>query len=224
LHVLVMALIGLSVVDFARAEQPDLTAGAGIWAAPKHGGVRRWQVAAAEGAILLDAPDGDHATGETIEAAAVVSNFGCIPSQGRVWCEVRRLHGGPRGFVDAEKLRPVAGPDGIVARGQNDSAVRAKRKQFDATAEIPCAQEQGQELGWCRLGVSRSEGGDATAAVTFSNGFTRLLFFMHGGFISASATMSGAGRDTAWDLADGIHWIRADDQRFEIPDALLFGG
>ena len=195
---------------------------ADLMASPHKGGARRWQVRSMHGVILLDAPGGREVSDHVIKQHAVVTNFGCSETDGRVWCEVRPLHSGPRGFVIADSLEPVAGPDGIIARGTDESARRARRKNFDVTATVRCAQEQGQELSICRVGVARSEGGDATVAVTFGNGFTRLLYFMNGAFISASATMSGAGRDTDWLLMDDIHFIRADDQRFEIPDALLF--
>jgi len=35
--------------------------------------------------------------------------------------------------------------------------------------------------------------------------------------------MSGVGTDTEWHLSDGIYFIRVDDQRFELPEALVFG-
>jgi len=107
--------------------------------------------------------------------------------------------------------------------GLDDSKRRARNRDFDATGEIPCAQEQGQALGKCRVAVARSDGGDATAVVTFPNGFARGHYFVHGEFVAASATMSGVGTDTDWRLESGLHYIRVDDQRYELPDALVFG-
>ncbi len=200
--------------------EQTLTITAELMKAPKDGGARRWAVMV--DTQLLGAPGGSAAKSETLLRDAIVSNFGCATYAEGVWCEVRSLHGGPRGFAPVSNLAQAPGPDGIVARGINDSARRAKRKKFDATGSISCAQEQGEALGLCKIGVARSGGGDATASVTFSNGFTRLLFFMHGEFTSASATMSGAGRDTDWTVKGDVHLIRADDQRFEIPSEMLF--
>ena len=210
------------VHDGVQSQQSNPIMSADLMAPPHKGGARRWQVRPIHGVILLDAPGGREISEHVIKQHAVVTSFGCSETDGRIWCEVRPLHSGPRGFVIADSLEPVAGPDGIIARGTDDSARRAKRKNFDVTATVRCAQEQGQELSICRVGVARSEGGDATVAVTFGNGFTRFLYFMNGAFISASATMSGAGRDTDWLLMDEVHFIRADDQRFELPNALLF--
>jgi hypothetical protein len=35
--------------------------------------------------------------------------------------------------------------------------------------------------------------------------------------------MSGVGTDTDWSLAAGMYSIRVDDQRFELPEALVVG-
>ncbi|MEO1115984.1 MAG: hypothetical protein AAFY05_26820 [Pseudomonadota bacterium] len=105
----------------------------------------------------------------------------------------------------------------------DDSRERAGRREFDAEAEIPCAQEQGQALGTCDAAVSRGVGGDATVVVTFQNGFARKLYFVHGEFVKASATMSGVGTDMDWRLESEVHVVRVDDQRFELPDRFIFG-
>lgn len=182
--------------DVAIAQQDKSAREVGLFAAPKEGGARRWVVTSPDGLSLWVAPDKVETLGETIAQHAILTNFGCAEAMGAFWCEVRPLHGGPRGYAAADALGPTEGPDGIVARGLNDTDKRARKKRFDATAEVPCAQEQGEALSPCPVGIARSGGGDATAAVTFKNGFSRYLLFLHGEFISASATMSGAGRDT----------------------------
>lgn len=206
----------------AHAQQGTSAVPDGIFAAPQKGGARRWVVDNPDGLALLVAPGTAETVGGVVAQHAVLTNFGCTEVLGALWCDVRPLHGGPRGYVPADALSPAKGPDGIVARGVNDSVTRARKKRFDIRAEVPCAQEQGEALAPCPIGIARSDGGDATAAVTFRNGFSRYLFFMHGAFISASATMSGAGRDTDWEVRGGTHYIRADDQQFQIPNALLF--
>lgn len=202
-------LVMTNFTTTGTAQESEIRLETELYASPQDGGVRRWQIQSATGLAF--------ATGD------VVTNLGCTTDAGALWCKVQPLRGGPHAFIAAQHLAPVAGPDGQIATGVNDSARRAKRKQFDVVDQIPCAQERGQALAPCPIGIARSVGGDVTAAVTFPAGFTRLLFFMHGEFISASATMSGAGRDTDWDVVNGIHKIRADDQRFEIRHKLLFG-
>ena len=45
---------------------------------------------------------------------------------------------------------------------------------------------------------------------------------MHVAFISADPTMSGVRTDTEWSVQDGIHVIRVDDQRYMLPNNLVF--
>ena len=104
-----------------------------------------------------------------------------------------------------------------------DAARRARRGDFDARGRVACAQEQGQALGECAAAVARGPAGNATVVVTFANGFSRSLFFEDRAFVSANATMSGTGTDTDWRVADGVHHIRVDDQRYELPDVFVFG-
>lgn len=59
--------------------------------------------------------------------------------------------------------------------------------------------------------------------VTFPNGFSRTLFFVGGEFASANATMSGSGSDTDQRIEDGLHLVRVDDQRYELPATFVFG-
>jgi hypothetical protein len=103
-----------------------------------------------------------------------------------------------------------------------EAGKRARAGAFDAAAEIRCAQEVGQALGTCRAEVARA-GGCAAVVVTFANGFSRTLYFEGGAFRRGNATMSGVGTDTDWRLSEEIHRIRVDDQRFEIPAALVLG-
>ncbi len=222
-HLLLCSAITIAVAGTAYAQQPKPVAAEGLFATPADGGVRRWQVAAPQGLRLFDAPHGRALTGPPIANGSILRSFGCVVSRGEVWCDVNPLLRGHRGFAQADDLVSVAGPDGGVARGVDDSARRAKRKRFDATAEIPCAQEQGEALGICAAGVARSGGGDATVSATFGNGFSRLLFFAHGDFIRANSTMSGVGTDIDWQIENGVHIIRVDDQRFDVPVSFVVG-
>lgn len=98
----------------------------------------------------------------------------------------------------------------------------AKDGHFAAAGNVRCAQEVGEALGPCTAEVSRATG-SAAVVVTFGNGFSRMLSFSDGAFLRGNTTMSGTGKDTEWTLSDGLFEIRVDDQRFEIPEALVFG-
>ncbi|MBT8418935.1 MAG: hypothetical protein KJO42_15975 [Silicimonas sp.] len=110
-----------------------------------------------------------------------------------------------------------------AAAGQDITAIeRAKAADFDMKGEIACAQEVGEAMGACRAAVARA-GGAAAVVVTFPNGFARTLTFDGGDFVRGNATMSGVGTDTDWSLSDGTYFVRVDDQRYEVPAALVFG-
>ena len=103
-----------------------------------------------------------------------------------------------------------------------DGAAPLRAGEIPARGTVPCAQERGQALGMCYVAISRSDDGNTTVLVTFKNGFSRKLTFAHGAFVSGNPTMSGAGTDTDWRLVEDVHHIRVDDQRYLVPDALLF--
>ncbi len=203
-----LCLAALAVPAAAQSPEPD---------AP-----RRWE-ALQDGLELRAAPSETAQTVKLLPAGAVLSNLGCAETAGQTWCQVRPFRGGQRGFVPARALRPATGPDGTIPKGPDDSPRRAREGIFDAKGQVPCAQERGQALGTCTAAVARGTGGDATVVITFSNGFARTLTFTHGAFVRASATMSGTGTDIDWRRDSARHILRVDDQRFELPDALIFG-
>ncbi|CAE7891570.1 unnamed protein product [Symbiodinium sp. KB8] len=219
-------LAGAFVANAWAAEQTQSNAGTGSEAevaAPEDGGPRRWQVAVRNGTELRASPAPDAPVIGMLADGAILSNLGCADAGGHVWCKVRPLHSRARGYVVAEVLRPARGPDGTVPMGADDSALRAGQGDFDASGTLSCAQIRGEPMGACAFGVARGTGGDATVVVTFSNGFKRRLFFAHGRFISADATMSGTGFDSDWRMENGLHLIRVDDQRYALPNTAVFG-
>ena len=59
--------------------------------------------------------------------------------------------------------------------------------------------------------------------VAFPSGFVRTLTFSDRAFLRGNPTMSGVGTDTEWQLSDGTYRVRVDDQRFDIPETLVWG-
>ncbi|WP_300031549.1 hypothetical protein [uncultured Roseobacter sp.] len=193
-----------------------------MYSAPEDGGPRRLVVTAGASKLHLK-PQAGSETAHDVSQGAVLKNLGCTQELPETWCHVAPLRKGPGGYLPADQLAPARGPDGVVPHGPDTSRTRARKKDFDAADTLPCAQEQGQSFGTCQAAVARSGGGDATVVVTFANGFARQLWFTHGAFMRASATMSGVGTDMDWELREGIYMIRVDDQRFEISQAFVLG-
>lgn len=111
---------------------------------------------------------------------------------------------------------------GVAVADIKSATSRAKAGEFDAVAEISCAQEVGEALGPCEAAVARDDA-STVVVVTFPNGFARLLMFEGGDFLRGNTTMSGVGTDTDWSLSDGLYRVRVDDQQFELPAIVVTG-
>lgn len=105
-----------------------------------------------------------------------------------------------------------------------NNATRAGNGDFDATGKIPCAQYAGQPMAQCDFGVSREGNGNATVVITKPDGVTRAIFFINGEANSADTSQAdGYGEFQAQREGD-LNLIRVGEERYEIPDAVVFGG
>ncbi|WP_436637830.1 SH3 domain-containing protein [Microbaculum sp. FT89] len=194
-------------------------------AAPEDGGPRNWEVTGVAQALnLREEPSTTARIIARYALGTILSNLGCRSVQGRAWCDVQEFGGGPRGFVAADYLKPATGPDGAVATGEDESSLRAGQGDFDATGRIPCARYPGQPMGQCDFGVARSGGGDATVVVTRPDGTRRALFFARGRFVSADTSQADGYPAVGSEKQSDLNRISVGDERYEIPDAVIFGG
>lgn len=212
----------------ASAERAGSTAAAdtsksGITASPTEQGPRNWTVHS-DGVNLRKGPSLSAAVLTTFSTGEVLDNLGCRQAEGRDWCDVQPLGGGPRGFVAAELLKPALAPDGAVHRGNNDSARRAGQGDFDATGRIPCAMAQGQPMGSCPFGVARAGGGYATVVVTRPDGRRRALFFRMGKAIGADTSQGEGSATFSTSKEADLYTVRVGNERYELPEAVVFGG
>jgi len=108
--------------------------------------------------------------------------------------------------------------------GNTNNATRAGRGDFDATGQIPCAQYAGQPMGQCDFGVSREGNGTATVVVTKPDGQTRAIFFIGGQANSADTSQADGYREFSVQRESDLNFIRVGNERYEIPDAVIYGG
>ncbi len=209
---------------YAWEPDPADAAAAIPFAAPEDGGPRNWRVSVSSRLNLRENP----ATTATIVArygpGTILDNLGCRRVENRSWCDVQQLGGGPRGFVAAEFLRPAVAPDGSVATGPDDSALRAGQGKFDASGNLPCAQALGQPTVPCRFAVARAGGGYATVVVDRPDGGKRAIFFRLGIPIGADTSEADGYHDFRSTQEGDLHLIRVGPERYEIPDAVILGG
>ena len=203
----------------------DKAAAARNPAAPEDGGPRNWEVAGLSG--VLNVRQEPSTTAGIVARSApgtIFDNLGCQSAKGRIWCDVQPLGGGPRGFVAAEFLKPAVSPDGSVAIGPDDSALRAGQGQFDATGQFPCAQFKGQPMGQCEFGVARSGGGYATVVIKQPDGRSRAIYFRMGKPIGADTSQADGYPAFRATKESDLNLIRIGNERYEIPDAVVLGG
>jgi heat shock protein HslJ len=209
---------------YAWEPDTDASSAAPVPAAPEDGGPRNWEVAGVSRALNLREEPSTAARVVTRYApGTILDNLGCQRAAGRVWCDVQQLGGGPRGYVAAEFLKPAVSPDGSVATGPDDSALRAGQGRFDATGQIPCAQYLGQPMTPCEFGVARAGGGYATVVIKRPDGRSRAIFFRMGQPIGADTSEADPGEFSATREGD-LNLIRVGHERYEIPDAVPLGG
>ena len=197
---------------------------AGVPAASEDGGPRNWEVTDVFRALnLREQPTITARIIAKYAPGTILDNLGCLLVEGWVWCDVQQLGGGPRGYVSAEFLQPAVSPDGSIATGPEDSALRAGLGKFDATGYIPCAQSIGQPMIQCGFGVARAGSGYATVVIKKPDGNTRSIYFRMGKPIGADTSEADFGKFSATREGD-LNFIRIGNERYEIPDAVVLGG
>ncbi len=146
-------------------------------------------------------------------AGTVLRNYGCRDGEGRRWCEVER--------VDDDTARGWAAAEFLDEAG---AALRAGQGIFDAGGRIDCAQAAEAPLTPCGFGVARQSGGTATVVVTRPDGRNRALFFEGGEFVGADTSQADGYPEYSATKRGDRFTIRVGDERYEIPDAVVFGG
>ena len=141
---------------------------------------------------------------------------GCRSAEGRDWCRVATLEPALEGWAAAAFLAEAAAP------ASADALVPGT--PFHATGEVPCTPAAGAANTRCAFGVIRQGGGSGSVQLTLPDGSTRVLQFRDGTPVAvdadagAQAPMLSAAREGDSSI------VTLGDQRFVIPDAVIFGG
>jgi len=119
-------------------------------------------------------------------------------------------------------------PDTGVPQGsggaRGDSSERAGQGKFDANGSVPCAMAKGQPMSQCPFGVARDGGGTATVVVTRPDGRKRFLFFEKGKAVSADLSQADGDMTFSATKDGDVFKIQAGHERYEIVEAVVFGG
>lgn len=94
---------------------------------------------------------------------------------------------------------------------------------YNATGNIPCSIGGGQPTTSCPFGVIREGKGNGTVTITKPDGRKRVIFFQSGKAIRYDQSQADRGTFSASRQGD-LTIIRIGQERYEIPDAVIFGG
>ena len=115
----------------------------------------------------------------------------------------------------------VSGAGDKSAAATGDAKVAGT--QFHATGNIPCTMGDGQPTGSCPFGVTREGKGNGTVTVTKPDGRTRAIFFEKGKPTGYDVSQADPGQFHAG-REGALNIVRIGKERYEIPDAVIFGG
>lgn len=166
-----------------------------------------------------------------IDGAIEMQNWsGALPADGEYTVRTYLNRAAARRGEKASYTLTVA-IDGAAAQssGSGDATAsaatqRAGEGKFNATGPIPCAQYKGQPMGQCTMGVARAGGGTATVVVTHPDGRKRFIFFEKGKAIGADLSQADGNMTFRATKEADLYQINAGDERYEIPEAVIFGG
>jgi len=149
-----------------------------------------------------------------------LKNLGCSDVNSVRWCKVADTQSTHLVGWAASRYLIEFGADLPAVEEPEPASLEPEQEQFDATGDIPCARYFGQPMTQCAVTVTRGSAGEAEVAVTWPDGGERVIRF-HGG----KPDGSDAPEDIRVTRESDLHMIRiGKGERFEIPDALAFGG
>lgn len=189
---------------------------------------------------LLNVRAAASATGKLVGRVpngAALRNHGCSETNGVNWCKVESVEDASVvGWAPARYLVDVPMADiGAADTGTDAAPTETSEQQAavtsmpaevpplaqdGATSEIPCSRYYGKPMSMCAAIVQRGGEGEATVTITWPDGGQRIISFRNG-----RADTSDSEEPVSWTREADLNMIRIGKaERFEIPDALPFGG
>lgn len=203
------------------------------------GGPDYWEVRTAHptGKVeLRTSPSGAASEVGNLASGTVLRNLGCRMNEARRWCHVETLSApGLSGWTAGESLREssyVGTQQPLKSAAASEpgnfdrpvGGVRPQGSGFTATGLIPCARDAGQPMAQCEFGVVRKGNGNGVATVFWPDGGTRVIAFESGTPVSFDRSRADGDVRMKVDRKAGLLTVTIGAQRFEIPDAVIYGG
>ncbi|WP_168733056.1 SH3 domain-containing protein [Aliigemmobacter aestuarii] len=183
---------------------------------------------------LRDAPS----TGATVLTVAkdgtVLRNLGCRMNEGRRWCQVATLADpGIEAWAAGDFLIEASGGDGVATQLPDMvpvpevEDVLVPGTAFNATGMISCVRSADAPMQECNFGVIRESPGSGNGSVTIDwpDGGSRVIYFEAGNPVSFDQSQADQGLSmTVTRTENDMNIVMIGSERFEIPDAVIWGG
>ncbi|NJD26552.1 MAG: hypothetical protein FIB06_14240 [Betaproteobacteria bacterium] len=128
------------------------------------------------------------------------------------------------GTCEILSFKPDGAPAAQMPVGRASHTERAGQGQFDARGEIPCAEASGAPMRQCAFEVAREGGGSATVKVSLPSGKMRIIYFEKGKALGADLSQADGDMTFMATKQGDVFKIRAGKERYEIIEAVVFGG
>jgi hypothetical protein len=145
-----------------------------------------------------------------------------LPETGEYTVRVYLMRNAARRNESAKYTLSVAIKKGPVGQTTKSDA-KVAGTPYHATGMVPCAMVLGQPNGSCSFGITREGNGTGIVTVTKPDGRTRAIFFKNGKATGYDQSQADTGKFRAEKQGD-LNVIRIGEERYEIPDAVIFGG
>ena len=196
------------------------------------GGPDLWEVRLSDPTGSLNVHNGPSAGAPTIGRfpnTAILRNLGCRMAEGRRWCEVEATApGGITGWVAGEFLVEASGQGAAPAtEGNLDrpvGGVRPEGTAFTATGLTECTLSRDAATETCEFGVIREGGGSGMVAVFWPGSGMRVIHFENGAPVRYDESQADAGKELSFTRDGDMSTFFVGDERYVIPDAVLYGG
>ncbi len=183
------------------------------------GGPDFWKVAGLEGEDALNLRDGPstrYRVTSKLRNGNVGQNRGCRMTGDQRWCLIRVANSGVTGWVAGRYLVETAAPRSPAVP---EGGPVGNGTPFDATGAIPCATAPGQPSHPCSFGVVRAGPGNAGLWISLGDGNERHILFESG-----EPVTSNSGDALSFEKREYMYYISIGNERYEIPEAVVYGG
>lgn len=120
-------------------------------------------------------------------------------------------------------LTACGAPESKSSKAYGSGDAKVAGTDYHATGNVPCSMGGGAPTRSCLFGVKREGNGSGIVTVTKPDGRTRSIFFDNGNATGYDMSQADPGEFSVSKQSD-TNIIRIGQERYEIPDAVIFGG